>query len=117
MHTDFLLATPPHLHHPYAVYRPGILAIQDLGHMQGPNALFDCPQRHFPPRCTCSVGCWRLVGGRVEEDVEGREVGWGVLEGVESDEMGKEKVVGREEGELRWDGVLRSRGGCEVSEV
>ncbi|KAI4681964.1 hypothetical protein J4E81_009726 [Alternaria sp. BMP 2799] len=28
------------------------------------------PQNHYPPACRCEVGCWRLRGGRVEEELE-----------------------------------------------
>jgi hypothetical protein len=27
------------------------------------------PQDHYPPACTCAIGCWRLRGGKVEYDV------------------------------------------------
>jgi hypothetical protein len=26
-------------------------------------------QDHYPPACTCAIGCWRLRGGKVEEDL------------------------------------------------
>jgi hypothetical protein len=26
------------------------------------------PQDHYPPACTCAIGCWRLRGGKVDND-------------------------------------------------
>jgi hypothetical protein len=32
------------------------------------------PQDHFPPACTCTIGCWRLRGGKVEEKLPSRSL-------------------------------------------
>ena len=30
------------------------------------------PRNHYPPPCTCEIGCWRLQNGKIEEEIKAK---------------------------------------------
>jgi hypothetical protein len=46
------------------------------------------PQGHYPPACTCAIGCWRLLGGKVEDDLHVR-ASWDDFENCSEEVVGE----------------------------
>jgi hypothetical protein len=53
------------------VHKPDIYAIEHVGDAIDADW---APEDHYPPACTCAIGCWRLQNGRVEEEI--KEMTW-----------------------------------------
>lgn len=70
---------------PFAIFTPDILAMETRGMVAGERASWRA-EEFYPPVCTCEIGCWRLVDGRVED--ERLEMSWDDVE------MGEDGVVG-----------------------
>jgi hypothetical protein len=92
----------------FAVYRPDVIEIETIG-MVGDNSHDDddddeawMPWNHYPPRCTCEVGCWRLKGGVVEEELQDKT--WDDFEQYEVEVVG-DWMDGVEVGDVVYDGV------------
>lgn len=62
---DALLGHP---RYPFAVYNPDIDAIATIGMEEDSGDVYRA-EEFYPPKCTCKVGCWRLVDGKVEDEL------------------------------------------------
>ncbi|KAJ4371109.1 hypothetical protein N0V83_004325 [Neocucurbitaria cava] len=98
---------------PFAVHRPDIRAIEGIGKVrrnddddEDPADPADQPEwkpeRYYPPKCECEIGCWRLVGGKVLEET--REKSWEEMQ-EEQGEEGVEVVGNWDDGREEVRGV------------
>jgi hypothetical protein len=61
----------------FAVHRPDVIDLETIGMDDDDDDDDDdndddeawMPQNHYPPPCKCSIGCWRLRGGVIEEEL------------------------------------------------
>ena len=44
------------------------------------------PRNHYPPPCTCEIGCWRLQNGKIEEEIKAKT--WEDFEQYETEVVG-----------------------------
>jgi hypothetical protein len=75
-HADHVEAHPGEHVGIFAVHEPDPIELETIGMIDdGEEDEEDeawMPRIHYPPPCTCEIGCWRLQNGKIEEEIKAK---------------------------------------------